>query len=319
MTIVIPVLNEAESLPQLADEIKAVAVQQGWALEVILIDDGSTDDTWEVVSRLSHQDARFSGIRFRRNFGKAAALAAGFGRARGDIVVTIDGDLQDDPAEVPKLIALLGQGYGTVSGWKRQRHDPWHKVWPSRVFNGMVGWLTGVRLHDVNCGLKAYRREAVEEVSLYGELHRFIPVLAHAKGFRPGEVEVNHRPRQHGRSKFGAKRFLRGLLDLLTVKFLTGYGTRPLHLFGGLGMLSFGVGMAGVTYLAILWLMGRGPIGERPLLSYSVMAVLLGAQFIAIGFLAELLTAYHIHRDPPYSIREVAPKRAPDTDVRPRV
>jgi hypothetical protein len=161
----------------------------------------------------------------------------------------------------------------------------------------------------VNCGLKAYRREAVEEVSLYGELHRFIPVLAHAKGFKPGEVEVNHRPRQHGTSKFGAKRFLRGLLDLLTVKFLTGYGTRPLHLFGGLGLLSFGLGLAGVTYLAILWLMGRGPIGERPLLSYSVMAVLLGAQLLALGFLGELLTAYHIRRDPPYSISEVAPRR----------
>jgi hypothetical protein len=161
----------------------------------------------------------------------------------------------------------------------------------------------------VNCGLKAYRREAVEEVSLYGELHRFIPVLAHAKGFRPGEVEVNHRPRQHGYSKFGAKRFLRGLLDLLTVKFLTGYGTRPLHLFGGLGLASLGVGTAGVVYLAILWLMGRGPIGERPLLSYSIMAVLLGAQLLALGFLGELLIAYHIRREPPYSIREVAPKR----------
>jgi len=276
--------------------------------------DGSTDDTWEVIGRLSQQDARFSGIRFRRNFGKAAALAAGFAQAQGDIVVTMDGDLQDDPREVPKLLVLLDEGYGTVSGWKRTRRDPWHKVWPSRVFNAMVGWLTGVRLHDVNCGLKAYRREAVEEVALYGELHRFIPVLAHAKGFKAGEVEVNHRPRQHGHSKFGARRFVRGLLDLLTVKFLTGYGTRPLHLFGGLGLLSFGLGMAGVVYLAILWLMGRGPIGERPLLSYSVMAVLLGAQMLALGFIGELLTAYHIRRDPPYSIRDVAPRRYHGSD-----
>jgi glycosyltransferase involved in cell wall biosynthesis len=310
ITIVIPVLNEAESLPQVADEIRAVASEQAWDLEVILIDDGSTDATWEVIGRLSHQDARFSGIRFRRNFGKAAGLAAGFARARGEVVVTMDGDLQDDPREVPKLLALLNEGYGTVSGWKRTRRDPWHKVWPSRVFNLMVGWLTGVKLHDVNCGLKAYRREAVEEVALYGELHRFIPVLAHAKGFRPGEVEVNHRPRAHGRSKFGAKRFLRGLLDLLTVKFLTGYGTRPLHLFGGLGLVSFGVGTVGVIYLAVLWLMGHGPIGSRPLLSYSVMAVLLGAQLLALGFIGELLTAYHIRRDPPYSISEVAPRRA---------
>ncbi|MBM3498018.1 MAG: glycosyltransferase family 2 protein [Armatimonadetes bacterium] len=309
VTIVIPVLNEAESLPQLADEIKAVAQQEEWGLQVVMVDDGSTDDTWTVIGRLAYQDARFQGIRFRRNFGKAAALAAGFAQARGEIVVTLDGDLQDDPAEVPKLLARLAEGCDTVSGWKRTRRDPWHKVWPSRIFNLLVAWLTGVRLHDVNCGLKAYRREAVEEVALYGELHRFIPVLAHAKGFRPGEVEVNHRPRRHGRSKFGARRFLRGLLDLLTVKFLTGYGTRPLHLFGGLGLASFGVGMAGVTYLAILWLMGRGPIGERPLLSYSVMAVLLGAQLLALGFLGELLIAYHIRRDPPYSIREVAPRR----------
>jgi glycosyltransferase involved in cell wall biosynthesis len=309
VSIVIPVLNEAESLPQLAEEIKAAASAQDWDLEVIIVDDGSTDDTWEVVSRLSEQDARFRGIRFRRNFGKAAGLAAGFGAARGDIVVTMDGDLQDDPAEVPKLLAMLDQGFDTVSGWKRKRRDPWHKVWPSRIFNVAVSGLTGVRLHDVNCGLKAYRSEALRDLALYGELHRFIPVLAQAKGFRAGEVEVNHRPRQYGASKFGARRFLRGLLDLLTVKFLTGYGTRPLHLFGGAGVLSFGVGTAGVIYLAVLWLMGRGPIGERPLLSYSVMAVLLGAQLIAIGFLAELLTAYHIRRDPPYSIREVAPRR----------
>jgi len=309
VTIVIPVLNEAGSLPQLAAEIKAVAAAQEWDLQVIVVDDGSTDDTWPAIERLSQQDARFQGIRFRRNFGKAAALAAGFAQARGEVVVTMDGDLQDDPAEVPKLLDKLAEGCDAVSGWKRSRHDPWHKVWPSRVFNLTVSCLTGVRLHDVNCGLKAYRREAVEEVALYGELHRFIPVLAHAKGFRPGEVEVNHRPRQHGRSKFGAKRFLRGLLDLLTVKFLTGYGTRPLHLFGGLGIASFGAGLAGVIYLAILWLMGRGPIGERPLLSYSVMAVLLGAQLLALGFLGELLIAYHIRREPPYSIREVAPRR----------
>jgi len=208
----------------------------------------------------------------------------------------------------------LNQGYDTVSGWKRRRHDPWHKVWPSRIFNLLVAWLTGVRLHDVNCGLKAYRREAVEEVALYGELHRFIPVLAHAKGFRAGEVEVAHRPRKHGKSKFGARRFVRGLLDLLTVKFLTGYGTRPLHLFGGLGLLSFTGGFAGLTYLGILWLSGHRPIGGRPLLSYSIMAVLLGGQMLALGFLGELLIAYHIRREPPYSIRQVIPARNDQTD-----
>ncbi|MGQ9732098.1 MAG: glycosyltransferase family 2 protein [Candidatus Zipacnadales bacterium] len=308
LTFVIPLLNEAASVSQLAEELKAVAVDQGWEMEVILVDDGSTDNTWAVISEVCAADARFRGLRFRRNFGKAAGLAAGFAEAQGDVIVTLDGDLQDDPREVPKLLALLNEGYDTVSGWKKVRHDPWHKVWSSRLFNLVVRWLTGVKLHDVNCGLKAYRREAVEGLALYGELHRFIPVLAQAKGFRAGEVIVTHRPRKHGSSKYGTRRFLRGLLDLMTVKFLTGYGTRPLHLLGGIGLASFGAGALGVWYLAILWLVGRGPIGDRPLLIYSVMAVLLGAQLIAIGFLAELLTAYHIHRDPPYSIRERTPQ-----------
>jgi glycosyltransferase involved in cell wall biosynthesis len=312
ISVVIPVLNEAENLPQLAAELKQVALDHRLRLEVLFVDDGSTDDTWRVIADLAAGDPRFQGIRLRRNFGKAPALAAGFAAARGEIVVTMDGDLQDDPNEVPKLLAALDAGHDTVSGWKRTRRDPWHKVLPSRVFNLLVAWLTGVRLHDVNCGLKAYRREALEEVSLYGELHRFIPVLAHAKGFRAGEVEVNHRPRRHGHSKFGTRRFVRGLLDLLTVKFLTGYGTRPLHLLGGVGLLAFLAGFVGLAYLAVIWCLGRGPIGTRPLLTYSIMAVLLGAQMIALGFLAELFIAYHIRREPPTSIAETAPPRPPE-------
>jgi glycosyltransferase involved in cell wall biosynthesis len=304
ISVVVPVLDEAESLPQLADELRAVSSEHGLDIEVVLVDDGSTDGTWQVIRDLAAGDPRFRGIRLRRNFGKAPALAAGFAAAGGAVVVTMDGDLQDDPAEVPKLLAALDSGYDTVSGWKRVRHDPWHKVWPSRAFNLVVSWLTGVRLHDVNCGLKCYRREALQEVALYGELHRFIPVLAHAKGFRAGEVEVRHRPRAHGRSKFGAPRLLRGLLDLLTVKFLTGYGTRPLHLLGGVGLLALVGGFAGLIYLAVLWLLGERPIGTRPLLTYSSMAVLLGAQMLALGFLAELLTAYHIRGEPPYSVAE---------------
>lgn len=314
ISVVIPALNEAESLPQLTAELKEVAAEHDLLIDVIIVDDGSTDETWGVIQQLAAADARFSGIRLRRNFGKASALAAGFAAARGAVIVTMDGDLQDDPREIPKLLSKLDEGHGTVSGWKRERRDPWHKVWPSRLFNLAVRWLTGVKLHDVNCGLKCYQREAVEEVALYGELHRFIPVLAEAKGFRAAEVEVHHRPRMHGRSKFGTRRFVRGLLDLLTVKFLTGYGTRPLHLFGGIGLLFLILGGAGLLYLAILWLCGRGPIGTRPLLAYSVMAALLGGQMVAMGFLAELFIAYHIRREPPYSIAEEAPRRYSEPD-----
>jgi len=317
ITVVIPVLNEAESLPQLAAELQTMASEHHLPVEVLLVDDGSTDGSWQVISRLAASDVRFSGIRLRRNFGKAPALAAGFAAARGQIIVTLDGDLQDDPNEVPKLLAAIDAGHDTVSGWKRTRRDPWHKVVPSRIFNLLVAWLTGVKLHDVNCGLKAYRREALHEVALYGELHRFIPVLAYAKGFRAGEVEVAHRPRIHGRSKFGARRFVRGLLDLLTVKFLTGYGTRPLHLLGGAGLLALLLGLAGVVYLAIVWLSGHGPIGTRPLLAYSVMAVLLGGQMIALGLLAELFIAYHIRQDPPYSVAERVPAPPPDGQAAP--
>lgn len=314
ISVVIPALNEAESLPQLAAELKEVATQHNLLIDALIVDDGSTDGTWEVIRELAATDARFSGIRLRRNFGKASALAAGFAAVRGAVIATMDGDLQDDPREIPKLLSKLDEGYGTVSGWKRKRRDPWHKIWPSRIFNLAVRWLTGVKLHDVNCGLKCYQREAVEEVALYGELHRFIPILAEAKGFRAGEVEVNHRPRAHGRSKFGTRRFVRGFLDLLTVKFLTGYGTRPLHLFGGTGLLFLVLGAAGLLYLAVLWLAGKGPIGTRPLLAYSVMAALLGGQMVAMGFLAELFIAYHIRREPPYSIADEAPRRYPDTD-----
>jgi len=309
ISVVIPCLNEAESLQQLAAELKQVASEHDLLIHVIIVDDGSTDQTWATIGKLAAEDARVSGIRLRRNFGKASALAAGFAAARGGIIVTLDGDLQDDPREIPKLLSKLEEDYGTVSGWKRKRHDPWHKVWPSRVFNWAVRWLTGVKLHDVNCGLKCYRREAVEEVALYGELHRFIPVLAEAKGFRAAEVEIEHRPRKSGRSKYGTRRFIRGLLDLLTVKFLTGYGTRPLHLFGGIGLLLLLVGGVGMAYLAFLWVAGQGPIGTRPLLAYSVMAALLGGQMVAMGFLAELFIAYHIRSEPPYSIAEEAPRR----------
>ena len=206
---------------------------------LVFVDDGSTDGSWAEIERLASQDPRVQGVRFRRNFGKAAALRAGFQAARGEIVFTLDADLQDDPHELPRFLEQMNTGLDVVSGWKQVRHDPWHKVGPSRVFNWLVGWLTGVRLHDHNCGFKCYRREIFDEIRLYGELHRFVPVLAAARGWRVGEIAVHHRPRKFGQSKYGVRRFVKGFLDLLTVYFLTGYSQRPQHLLGTVGLVSF--------------------------------------------------------------------------------
>jgi dolichol-phosphate mannosyltransferase len=251
------------------------------------------------------------GIRFRRNFGKAAALSAGFSAARGKIIVTLDADLQDDPTEIPRFLAAMENELDVVSGWKKVRHDPWHKVIPSRLFNGLVGRLTGVRLHDHNCGFKCYRRELFDEIQLYGELHRFVPVLAAARGWRVGEIVVNHRPRQHGRSKYGFGRFLKGFLDLLTVYFLTGFNQRPQHLLGTVGILSFMVGLVGLSYLAVYWVLAQVfpewhllPLHQRPAVLYSLGCLLLGAQFMSIGFLAELMTAYYVRDTTAYSVKE---------------
>ena len=206
-------------------------------------------------------------IRFRRNFGKAAALTAAFQAARGELVFTLDGDLQDDPAEIPRFLAELEKGYDVVSGWKKTRHDPWHKVYPSRVFNWMVSRVSGCRLHDHNCGFKLYRSEVLREIGIYGELHRFIPVLAHARGFRVAEVEVRHRSRRHGASKYGFSRFFKGFLDLLTVRFLTRFSQRPLHVLGGIGLSLLGLGSLGMLYLAVLWLDPSQPADRRPALA----------------------------------------------------
>jgi glycosyltransferase involved in cell wall biosynthesis len=322
ISVVIPVFNERDSLPALYAEIAGVARTQALDLEILFVDDGSNDGSWQVIAELAREQAEVHGIRFRRNFGKAAALSAGFHAARGDIIFTLDADLQDDPAEIPRFLALLneskaGQRLDVVSGWKRVRHDPWHKVWPSRIFNHMVSWLTGVPLHDHNCGMKCYRAEVFREVRLYGELHRFIPVLAAARGFRVGEMEINHRPRRFGRSKYGVRRFMKGFLDLLTVKFLTGFGQRPQHLLGGLGLFSFLLGTLGLVYLGVTWVIRLWspdaylPLHERPLLIYALAALLLGAQMMSLGFLAELVTAYMSRDEDSYSIAEKIPPRNP--------
>ncbi len=307
LSIVIPVYNEKESLQVLHRELDEVATAEGYNLDLIFVDDGSTDGSWEVIRQLAAGDRRVRGIRFRRNFGKAAALDAGFAAARGELVMTLDADLQDDPHEIPRFLAEMENNLDVLSGWKKVRHDPWHKVWPSRVFNWMVSKLTGVGLHDHNCGMKCYRREIFDEVRLYGELHRFVPVLAAGRGYRVGELVIRHRPRKFGRSKYGAARFLKGFLDLLTVKFLTGFGQRPQHVLGTVGIVSFLLG----TYLAAVWTItrlvpGLEPIHlhQRPALLYAVGLLLLGGQLMSIGFLAELFIAYSDPDIKAYSIVE---------------
>ena len=313
LSIVIPVYNEAESLETLHRELIELSDAQGYDLDIIFVDDGSTDQSWSIIRRLAAGDARVRGLRFRRNFGKAAALSAGFSHARGDLVMTLDADLQDDPREIPRFLAAMQNNLDVVSGWKKVRHDPWHKVFPSRVFNALVSKLTGVKLHDHNCGMKCYRREIFDEVRLYGELHRFVPVLAASRGFRVGEIEINHRPRQFGRSKYGFARFVKGFLDLLTVKFLTGFGQRPQHILGSIGLVSFVIGALMLIYLTGYWIISRLDLGvevihlsTRPLLLYSIALLLLGGQFMSIGFLAELFIAYHGPHTKTYSICERA-------------
>lgn len=305
ISIVIPVYNEKESLAMLHGEILAVAAAHQLDLEILFVDDGSKDGSWDVVRQLHADHPNTRGIRFRRNFGKAAALAAGFKAARGEIIFTMDADLQDDPAEIPNFLATLDQGFDVVSGWKKVRHDPWHKVMPSRVFNALVSRTTGVKLHDHNCGFKAYRKDVLREVRLYGEMHRFVPVLADARGFRVGELAIHHRPRQFGRSKYGVRRFVKGFLDLLTVKFLTKYGQRPQHLLGTLSLVSLGLGFLGMVATVLLWLFPLGVTGGGDrLLPYAVAALLIGVHLLTLGFVAELVVALHGKEEDGYSVAE---------------
>ncbi len=273
-----------------------------------------------MIRELAAKDARVRGVRFRRNFGKAAALSAGVSSAKGELIVTLDGDLQDDPNEIPRFVEAVNAGKDVVSGWKRIRHDPWHKVIPSRFFNWLVSWQTGVALHDHNCGMKCYRSEVFQEVRLYGELHRFIPVLAAARGFRIGELEIKHRPRKFGRSKYGVRRFVKGFLDLMTVKFLTDFRRRPQHILGSLGLFFFSIGLLGMGYLAVTWVIRQfhddwfPPLHQRPLLIYAVAALLIGFQLLSTGLLAELLTHQQRHEDE-YSIAERIEKRPATNDL----
>lgn len=294
ITVLIPVLNEVDSLEQLHQEIDSVAQANGLDVEIVMVDDGSNDGTWYLMNKLARDDSRVQCIKFRKNFGKAAAIQAGVEIATGEFIVTMDGDLQDDPAEIPSLLNTIEDGYDVVSGWKKIRNDPITKRWPSKVFNWLVSCLSGVKLHDHNCGLKIYRRELFDDFKLYGERHRFIPVLAASKGWRVGEAVVNHRPRTSGVSKYNWRRLPKGFLDLLTVAFLTSYNERPQHLLGGVGLMSLLLGLSGMSYLAVYWVFRMAwfpewaPLHQRPLLVYSVAAMLFGGQLLSIGILAEL-------------------------------
>jgi dolichol-phosphate mannosyltransferase len=295
ISVVVPVHEEERTVALLYDELQSALDPLGQPWEAVFVDDGSTDGSFAALTRLHDAQDNVRVVRLRRNFGKAAALAAGFANAQGDVVVTIDADLQDDPAEIPRLLAKLDEGFDLVSGWKAHRRDPITRRALSRIFNWVTGRVSGLRLHDLNCGLKAYRAEVVQGLRLYGELHRFIPVLAHYRGHRIAELPVNHRPREHGRSRYGVERYLRGFLDLLTVSFIGRYRYRPLHLFGGLGLGLGALGIAILLYLTVLKIGGEA-IGRRPLLILGVLLVVVGLQFFSLGLISELITSQHEER-----------------------
>ncbi|MCB9597549.1 MAG: glycosyltransferase family 2 protein [Sandaracinaceae bacterium] len=302
ISVVVPFLDEAGTLEQLYERVARVLDERGEPWEILFVDDGSRDGGTAIVKRLAAADPAVGLVELRRNFGKSAALDAGFRRARGRVVITMDADLQDDPDEIPKLLeALEERSLDVVSGRKWPRLDPVTKTLPSKLFNFVVRALTGLPLADFNCGFKAYRREAIDDLALYGELHRYIPVLVDAKGFAVGEVDVKHHPRRHGRSKFGGERFARGFFDLLTVILLTQYGRRPLHLFGWAGTILFGIGFVILSYLTVLWFAGTG-IGQRPLLFLGLLLIMVGVQLFSTGLLGEMINSTRA-REPSFSIR----------------
>ena len=317
LSLVVPLYNEAESLRPLYVSIRESLGEGDY--ELLFVDDGSTDGSLAVLKELQQRDARLRIICFARNFGKAEALAMGFREARGEVVITMDADLQDDPKEIPTLISTLAQGYDLVSGWKQHRQDPITKTVPSRVFNLVTSFCTGIRLHDFNSGFKAYRRRVVNELNVYGELHRFLPVLAYWKGFRVTEVPVVHHHRRFGKSKFGPQRFLSGALDLLTVVYLTRFQRKPLHLFGSLGLIALAAGVGIDLYLTSVWLRGE-PIGTRPLLQLGVLLVVTGIQFLSLGLLGEMVTLSTVEgkrRDHVYEVIEPQDSRIPPTRTNP--
>jgi glycosyltransferase involved in cell wall biosynthesis len=305
ISFVIPLFNEEQSLEALYREVSQALEPLPFEHEIIFVDDGSTDQSPAILQDLYQRDRKHvRAIQFRRNFGKTAALTAGFARARGEIIVTMDADLQDDPHELPKLLDKLEEGYDMVGAWRVNRRDPISKRWPSKFANLTVSTLTGIKLRDVNCGFKVYRRQVVQDLKLYGELHRFVPVLAHWRGFRVTEAPVIHHPRQFGRSKFGVRRFARGYIDFLSVLFLTSYLRRPMHLFGLAGSILAAIGTLIMLYLAGLWVF-EGGIGWRPLLFFGTTALVVGIQLISVGLLGEMLRNATFRAEEEYSIRQI--------------
>jgi glycosyltransferase involved in cell wall biosynthesis len=304
VSVLVPVLNEADTVGELAARVAAVLEGLGRSFEIVFVDDGSRDATPQRVREARERDPRVKLVRLRRNFGKAAALCAGFDHSSGRIVITMDGDLQDDPDEIPRFLSTLeDQDLDLVSGWKRRRQDPVSKTLPSRLFNWVTRKLAQVDLHDFNCGFKAYRREVLAEIAVYGELHRYIPVLASRRGFGVGEIQVTHHPRRHGVSKYGWDRFYKGLLDLITVLFITRYTRRPLHLFGAIGLLFLTTGFGICSWLAILWFGGED-LSNRPLLQLGILLILLGIQVSTTGLIGEMITFKNFRRRDSYSLKE---------------
>jgi glycosyltransferase involved in cell wall biosynthesis len=307
LSIVVPIYNEEDSIPTLYERLTYELDTLGHAYEIIAIDDGSKDRSFAILRELAHSDQRLHVVRFRRNFGQTAAFSAGFQRARGEVVITIDADLQNDPADIGHLLQKLDEGYDVVSGWREDRKDAyWNRRLPSQIANGIISWSTGVYLHDYGCSLKAYRRNVLDNIQLYGELHRFIPAIASWQGVDVAELPVNHHPRQFGKTKYGIGRTLRVVLDLLTVRFLLSYGTRPMHIFGLFGVVSIALGTLFGSYLVLIKFFLQQDIADRPLLLLAVLLVILGVQFISIGLIGELVTRtyYETQRKPIYVVRE---------------
>ena len=308
LSVIIPVLDEAANIEALCLELTDTLSAWGGSFEAIVIDDGSTDDTFKILSRLQASESRLRVIRLRRNFGQTAAFAAGFAHARGRLIVTADGDLQNDFRDIPRMIEKLDEGFDIVCGWRKTRKDPWlSRVVVSNLANWLISWVTGVRLQDYGCSLKVFRAEVVKSLRLYGEMHRFIPAIASEQGVRIAEVVVNHRPRRHGQSKYGISRTVPVLLDLVTVKFLLSYSTRPLQIFGLVGLMMGGTGAAITGWLACIRLFGGQAIGDRPLLLFGILLLFTGLQLVTLGLLAELQArTYHESQGKPtYYIREV--------------
>jgi len=295
--IIIPVHNEEDSIGQLYSQINKVEINNQLNFKVIFIDDGSTDSTIEKLKILSKSNKNVKTIQLRRNYGKSTALDIGFKNASGNIIITMDGDLQDDPREIPRMLEKIDEGFDVVSGWKKKRYDPWHKTVPSKLFNAVTSFISGIKLHDFNCGFKAYRIDVIKSINLYGELHRYIPALAYSKGFTVAEIPVEHHPRKFGKSKYGIERLFKGLFDFLTIIFITKYFKRPMHLFGMMGLFLFITGLLISIYLSIIWVMRMffgyenifEPIGSRPLLIMGVLCIIMGALFISTGLLAEMI------------------------------